>query len=74
MAFVNYIFWGTLKLYKKSQRENFVHKHIIEPFVQSGNEVEKIIMAMFKHMVQPNIPCASYRSFWFDLVEPDKGD
>ena len=51
-----------------------MQKHIIRPFVQVGNEVDKIVMTMLEHMVQPNIPCAFYRSFWFDLVEPDKGD
>ena len=51
-----------------------MHKHIIEPFVQVGYEVEKIVMTMLEHIVQPNIPCALYRSFWFDLVEPYKGD
>jgi hypothetical protein len=51
-----------------------MHKHIIEPFAQFGNEVKKFIMDMPEHMDQPNIPCALYRSFWFDLVEPYKGD
>ena len=66
--------WGALKVYKRSQRENYMHKHIIEPFVQVGYEVDKIVMTMLEHMVQPNIPCALYRYFWFDLVEPYKGD
>ena len=51
-----------------------MHNHIIRPFVQVGNEVDKIVMTMLEHMVQLDIPCALYRSFWFDLVEPDKGD
>ena len=68
------IFWGTLKIYKKSKSDDNMHKHIIEPFVQVGYEVEKIVMTMLEHIVQPNIPCALYRSFWFDLVEPYKGD
>ena len=51
-----------------------MHKHIIEPFVQVGYEVDKIVMTMLEHIVQPNIPCALYRYFWFDLVEPYKGD
>ena len=51
-----------------------MHNHIIRPFVQVGNEVDKIVMTMLEHMVQPNIPRALYRSFWFDIVEPHKGD
>ena len=51
-----------------------MNKPIIEPFVQFGNTSEKIVMDMLEHMDQPNIPCALYRSFWFDLVEPAKGD
>lgn len=70
----NNTFWGTLKIYKKSKSDDNMHNHIIRPFVQVGNEVDKIVMTMLEHMVQPNIPCALYRSFWFDLVEPDKGD
>ena len=45
-------------------------KHIIEPFVQSGNTLEKIVLAMSKHMDQRGQPCAFYRHIWFDLVEP----
>ena len=62
--------WGTLKVYKRSQRENYMHKHTIEPFEQSGNTLEKIVLAMLKHMVQRGIPCALYSHIWFDLLEP----
>ena len=51
-----------------------MHKHIKEPFVQFGNKVEKPRVFMLEHMVQLDIPCALYRSFWFDLVEPYIGD
>ena len=47
-----------------------MHKHIKEPFVQVGNTLEKIVLAMLKHMVQWGIPCALYSHIWFDLLEP----
>ena len=47
-----------------------MHKHIKEPFVQVGNTLEKIVLAMLKHMVQRGIPCALYSHIWFDLLEP----
>ena len=50
-----------------------MHKDNIDPFVEIGHEIDKIVMAMLEHMVQLDIPCALYRSFWFDLVEPDVG-
>ena len=55
--------------YKKVK--NDIHKDVIKHFVQVGNNVEKHRIYTLKNMVQLDIPCALYRSFWFDLVEPD---
>ena len=57
--------------YKKVK--NDIHKDVIKDFVQFGNDVEKHRVSILKDMVQLDIPCALYRSFWFDLVEPDVG-
>ena len=54
--------------YKKVK--NDIHKDVIKHFVQFGNSVEKHGVSMLKDMVQLDIPCALYRSFWFDLLEP----
>lgn len=45
-----------------------MHKHIIKPFEQTGNKVDKIVIDMLKHIVEKNRPCAVYRHIWFDLV------
>ena len=54
--------------YKKVK--NDIHKDIIKYFVQFGNSVEKHGVSMLKNMIQLDIPCALYRYFWFDLLEP----
>ena len=54
--------------YKKVK--NDIHKDVIKYVVQFGNKVEKPRVFMLEHMVQLDIPCALYRSFWFDLLEP----
>ena len=63
-----------MKYMEYKKLKNDINKDVIKYFVQFENNIEKHEIYMLKNMVQLNIPCALYRSFWFDLVEPDKGD